>query len=302
MKLIKAAIVYKATIPTDTATLATHLAEHPFNECMELQARSVGFVPPTDDTDGLVQAFPGGFAFRVRIDEKIIPAGTIKAEVQKQVQLIKETTGRTAGKKERADIKDQVTTDLCRRALVRTKASVTCFYDIADSHLIVSTASKAIADMCTTLLVQAVGSVKTETINVSEVKHGLTTRLQKWLAEDDDAFGAFQPCDDVALAAEGRKIAVKMSSLQQARKGLNEAMATGFQVTSISFHFAGMDFRITSDFHLKGVAFIENELPEEEENLWAVDASVQVKKVSNVINELASLLSYKVEAEEGAAA
>ena len=187
MKLIKAAITYKATIPSDTAILAAHLAEKPFTECMEMDLRSVGFVAPTEDAYSLVQTFPGGLAFRVRIDEKIIPSGTVKAEVEKHVKAIKESTGRKVGKKERAEIKDAVMVDLCRRALVKTKASITCFYEIATGYLIVPTASKSIADVCTSLLVQAVGSVKTETINVSEVKHGLTTRLQKWLADDDQA-------------------------------------------------------------------------------------------------------------------
>ena len=300
MKLIKAAITYKATIPTDVAALSAHLAEKPFTECMDMELRSVGFVLPTDESTGLVQTFPGGLAFRVRIDEKIIPSATVKAEVEKQVAAIKASTGRKVGKKERAEIKDGVMLDLCRRALVKTKASVTCFYDIANGYLIVPTASKSIADICTSLLVQAVGSVKTETINVAEVKHGLTTRLQKWLADDDEAFGDFQPCDDVALSAEGRKITVKMSSFQLARKGLEEAITSGFQVTSIGFHFAGMDFRLTSDFHLKGITFAEHELPEEEESLWAADAAVQVKKVSSAINELAALLSYKEEAKEAA--
>lgn len=300
MKLIKAAITYKATIPTDTAALAAHLAEKPFTECMELELRSVGFVPPTDESTGLVQTFPGGLAFRVRIDEKIIPSATVKAEVEKQVAAIKASTGRKVGKKERAEIKDGVMIDLSRRALVKTKASITCFYEIASGYLIVPTASKGIADLCTSLLVQAVGSVKTETINVAEVKHGLTTRLQKWLDDDDQAFGDFQPCDEVALAAEGRKIGVKMSGLDQARAGLNEAMLKGFQVTSIGFHFGGMDFRLTSDFHLKGVTFTEHDLPEEEENLWVTEAAMQVKKVSTVINELSEMLSYKDAVQEAA--
>lgn len=300
MKLIKAAMTYKATIPTDANTLATHLAEKAFSECIPSQIRSVGFVNPSDEGTGLVQTFPGGLAFRVRIDEKIIPAGTVRDEVEKQVNIIKATTGRKPGKKERAEIKDVVLHELCQRALVRTKASVTCFYDIANGYLIVPTASKPVADICTSLLVQAVGSVKTETINVSGVKHGLTTRLRQWLNEDDDAFGAFQPCDDVALAAEGRKITVKMSSLQLARRGLDEAMAVGFEVNSIGFHFAGMDFCLTSDFNLKGIKFLEHEIPEEEESIWAADAAMQVKMVSSVINELAALLSYKDEVKEAA--
>lgn len=120
---------------------------------------------------------------------------------------------------------------------------------------------------------------------------------QDWIAERAAAALA---AEREALAAEGRKITVKMSSFQLARKGLEEAITSGFQVTSIGFHFAGTDFRLTSDFHMKGIAFTEHELPEEEESLWAADAAVQVKKVSSAINELSALLSYKEEAKEAA--
>lgn len=291
-KLIKAAIAYKATIPTDAVVLHEHLLEKQFTECTETQLRSAGFVPPNDEGPRLVTFFPGGLAFRVRIDDKVIPAAALAAEVEKRVAAVKQSTGRKVGKKERAEIKEQTLADLCRRALVKTTASVTCFYEIESRSLLVATASQSIADVCTTLLVQAVGSVKTETINVSDVKHGLTTRLKTWL-DDEEGFGDFQPCDDVALQAEGRKITVKMSSLQQAHKGLTEALTAGFAVTSIGFHYDGMDFRVTGDFHLKGITFAESDIPEDDESTWEADAAIQVKKVNGIINELAALLSYK---------
>lgn len=71
-QLIKAATVYVADIPIDADTLHNHLAEKPFTECLQMQTRSVGFVPPSEGCS-LVAEFPGGIAFRVRIDEKIIP-------------------------------------------------------------------------------------------------------------------------------------------------------------------------------------------------------------------------------------
>ena len=289
MKLIKAAIVYKATIPTDTAALHAHLAEKPFTECLQMQLRSVGFVPVTEDTQRLVSEFPGGLAFRVRIDEKVIPASAVKTEVEKRIKA----TGAKAGKKMRSIIKEEVMRDLCARALVKTTASVTCFYDIASGYLIIPTTSQKIADVCVTMLIEAVGSVKTETVHVSEVKHGLTTRLTNWLAGTDDAFGKFAPCDEVALATEGRKITVKMSILDQAREGLNEALGRSFQVTSIGFWADGMAFRLTSDFHFKSISFVEHEIADGEDNPWAAEAALQVKKVSGVIADLVELLSYK---------
>lgn len=305
MKLIKAAITYKATIPTAVGALTKHLEENKFAECTELQVRSVGFVPPCEDDESLVQAFPGGLAFAVRIDEKIIPASTVKAEVEKRAASIKADAGRKPGKHERSEIREAVMTDLCRRALVKTKAKVTCFYDEQSGYLIVPTSSKAISDICTSLLVQAVGSVKTETINVSDVKHGLTTRLKLWLDDGSAAFGDFDPCDSVTMATTGKKITVKMESLDLATRGLQEAITAGFSVTSIGFHYIGMDFRLTDDFHMKGISFADSSIPQGDEedpaeDPWATAAAMQVSAVSSAINVLAELLSYKNEQKGGA--
>lgn len=296
MKLIKAAITYKATIPTDVDALIAHLEEKQFTECGELQLRSTGFVPVIEG-GALVERFAGGLAFRVRIDDKIIPSAAVKAEVEKRAKAIEAQTGRKPGRKERAEIKEVVLLDLARRALVKTTASVTCFYEVATGYLIVATSSGKVSDHCVSLLISAVGSVKTETLHVSDAKHGLTTRLKEWLA-DDEGFGDFQPCDEVALVNEGRKVSVKMSSLQQAHSGLTEALLSGFSVKSIGFHHGSVDFRLTDDFQLKRIHFVTEDLQHEDDNWWSGEAAVSVKAVSDIISQLVEMLSYKAEQDD----
>ena len=45
----------------------------------------------------------------------------------------------------------------------------------------VNTTNKNIAGMAVAMLVKVVGSVKTETINISDIKNGLTTRLKNYI-------------------------------------------------------------------------------------------------------------------------
>lgn len=296
MKIIKSAITYKAEIPANKEILIDCLEEKAFVECGESQITSVGFVPVFKDGE-LVETFAGGLAFRVRIDEKIIPKDAVDAEVQKRIKQIQDTEGRKPGKKETKEIKQDAKWELAKRALVKIKASVTCFYEIETGYLIIATTSTAIAGICTSLLVQAVGSVKTETIHVSDVKHGLTTRLKQWLI-DDKGFGEFEPCEEVALSNDKRKVTVKMLSLQQAHAGLTEALNAGFDVKSMGFHLGNMDFRLTDNFHLKRIRFVEEEIIEDEENLWASEAAIAVKAISEVISELVVLLSFKEDEKE----
>ena len=87
MKLIKNAICYRMTLPV-LPLLEGHLSELRHTEIHEAEREKVGFVPteiPGAVTgDQLTEPFEGGLAFTLRIDEKIIPAAVISAEVKRR--------------------------------------------------------------------------------------------------------------------------------------------------------------------------------------------------------------------------
>ena len=76
-QLIKSATVYSAELPA-AEHLEQHLQENAFTEMTDLQIRAVGFV--AFDSGLYTAQFPGGVAFKVRIDEKIIPASQVEVD------------------------------------------------------------------------------------------------------------------------------------------------------------------------------------------------------------------------------
>lgn len=287
-QLIKSATVYRAELPSAEA-LAENLEASPFVELEPSHLRSVGFVDPSES--GLVTEFPGGLAFRVRIDEKVIPGSVVAKHVARETAKRADEYGRKPGKKERAEIKEEAFIVLAQTAFARTHA-ITCFYEQATGFLIVPTTSKRLTDTIVSALVQAVGSVKTETINVSNVKHGLTTRLKSWLADDDGAFGPFAPCGEAALQQDSRKITVKMGELLAAKSALDEALAGGFTVNALGFTYKGdTEFRLTHDFRLKGIEF--SHPPTDEDDLFVAEAAIEVRAVSEILTELCDMLAYE---------
>lgn len=304
-QIIKSASVFKADIGMSAEELRAKLEDHAFIECLPTQLRSVGFVPVSDETgDQLVAHFLGGFAFRVRIDEKQIPASVIARAVDDQAQRIKDLEGRTAGKKERAEIKERAIYELAKQAFPRT-SSITCFFQQSAGYLIVPTTSKKLADAITSRLIFAAGSVKTETIHISDVKHDLTERLKRWNGGDTYAFGVFDPCAEAALQQGERKITIKMGALEGANTGIKEALATGFEVTSLGFaHKGATEFRLTKDFRLKGIQFAHTDTDEEdsEEASFYAQATLEVDAVSAVITDLVEMIGHGKEEAEGAQA
>ena len=294
-QLIKSATVYSAELPT-TEHLEQHLQENAFAEMTDLQIRAVGFV--AFDSGTYTAPFPGGVAFKVRIDEKIIPASQVEKETERLALETQRLTGRKPGKKERKELKDAALLSLAPRAFPRT-AVVTCYYERGTQYLIVPTTSKKLSDTITSALVHAVASMKTTTINVSDVKKGLTARMKNWLNNDDEAFGEFSPSGDAALAIEKRRITVKMGNLQAAREGLQEAISKGFGVTSLGLQHidSGVEFRLTDNFKFKGVVFVHDPA-QGDEDLFAAEAAIEVSSFSKVVTELCSMMAYH-EPEEG---
>lgn len=317
MSLIKSAIVYKAEVPTDATTLHNHLAERSFQPPSSLEASSAGFVPPpgADSACGLVATFAKGLAFAVRVDEKVIPGSVVRAKTDEAVAKFIEQNGRKPGKVAKKDIKEQVMLELLAVALVRTRAIITCYYHAEKQHLVVSTTSKKLADICTSLLIMAVGSVKTQTIHVSGVKHGLTTRLKNWIHQEADndftpsegeqvGFGNFTPADNVALTSsvEKRKITVNAGDLMVSKDGILEAILKGAEVRSLGLATDNLSFRLTDDFHFKSIEHgVVDDADDESSSTWEANAAIEMANLCEAIDAMAEMFAYKEEEAQEAA-
>ncbi len=310
--LIKAARLYSAKLPA-ADLVAGHLQEKQFGELSSLQVSGAGFVPVKDGE--FVATFEGGFAFAVRIDTKVIPPSAVKAETQRLADAYEKDNGFPPGRKSRKELKERAFDTLLPRALVHT-VDLHAFYHVEDNLLIVPTSSKAAADIVTGLLIQAIGSVETSTLNVSEVKHGLTTRLARWLMLDDNededpdlAFGTdFTPSDTVTLSRRvdsgKERLSIQIADLQQARAAIREALVSQFGVTSIRFDYPGVTFTLNDDFSLRSLSFESGPDDEGAQSVdgWAHEASVETMIVSRVVRSLLELLQYKAPATDSAEA
>ena len=150
---------------------------------------------------------------------------------------------------------------------------------------------------------KAAGSVKTETIHVSDVKHGLTTRLKEWAQGKEGAFGVFEPCAAAALQQGERKISITMGSLNGAYQAIKEALESSSQVTSMGFtHDGDTEFRLTHDFKLKNIEFAHTDTEEEDGDVpsFYAQATLEVDAVSAVITDLIDMIGHgKEEAAQG---
>lgn len=312
MHLIKSARVYKGELPRDLAHLETLLEQRAFKDLDTFEFNGAGFVPVLEGFTDLVQCFQNGYAFAVRYDEKIVPASVVATETKKIVSEQEVETGRKLSKAERKDIKESVYRRLVGVALTRTWVT-TCFYLTSDRYLIVPTTSKKLAGHVMTELTKALGALTATTIYVSAVKGNLTTRLRAYL-EGEDVFGGTPmelepPFGDLLRvgskcklqSADGEKFSVELNDgLRAARAGLDQAIASGAQVSEVELIQTGIGpdttFRFTQDFLFKGFSFTDEASEPEEfdspEEHWAHEAYVQATAVGHVVRTICDLLEY----------
>lgn len=301
MKLatIKNAIVYKAELPA-ADLLAGHLKELPFSEIGELEVARVGFIPNLITAE-LVTPFEKGLSISLRIDEKIIPAPAVRKEVQDRVAKIELELGAKLKRAEKNHVKDMVLQDFCKQAFVKTTV-LNAFYNIEHHLLIVATGSKHYAGVLVSYLVKAVGSVKTDTIHISDIKHGLTTKLKAYLKNDQQAFDGFHVGDFTQLSRnQQQKEVIKYAAdVDSIREELRDNLENGYVVDSINLRYGDVSFLLTENFHFKRVDLRELEENDEDDLpfRWRHEAAVTTLSLTSVINTLCVLLSYKPQEKE----
>lgn len=288
MKLIPAARLYTVVLPEADA-MAKHLATVPHVDLEQHLPMGSGFVPVYGES--LVHTFAGGYAFALRYDEKVVPKSAVVEEVKKRATAFEDAFGYVPGRKALREIRENVMSDLCAKALTRSKTTI-CYYNTTEEILVIPTTSRKLCDTITGQMVRAVESVKSSSIHVAGVRNSLTNHLKGYLFHDEDAFGNMEVGSRCKLASAETKFSFDLDNLNTATDGIIEATKTGAEVTEIAMSFSGVSFRLVDDFSLKGIAF-EGIEPSEDEDQFAYEASAQLLMLSAVVKELCQMFGYK---------
>ncbi|MGI4200626.1 recombination-associated protein RdgC [Klebsiella pneumoniae] len=169
MKLSKLrnAIVYRATLPSIEA-VEGHLQELPYSELTETEFARASFVP-NPITGELVTPITGGYAIVVRRDEKIIPQHVVMKEANERIQRIENACGQKLKRADRNNIIQDAKVQLCKQAFIKSSL-ILVLYNTEENLLIINSANKNTANLVGAMLVKVIGSVKTVTINISDIK------------------------------------------------------------------------------------------------------------------------------------
>lgn len=293
--LLKSVISYKAVLPVMDKAIEV-FSGYRFKDSNSITPAILGF----ELLDGeLCQPFPSGkgYSFAVRIDSKIPPASAVNRKLDEVIERIKLDEGiNKIGRTRKKQIKEDIEQDI-RFRMPATSKTIYCIYHVEQETLLISNASKGNADLITSLLVQALGSIKATTIYISGISDGLTNRLKWWLDGNNLAFGSDISVGDTCVLKGTNKEKISVSG-EELRKynDLREGLANFMTCESLSLSLAcdeeGIGFTLTKDFNIKGIQHQPAKEDFEDEDIvyeGRVECEVRTLTVLSIIDALTKI-------------
>ena len=126
-----------------------------FVPCSASQEKSAGWTPPRGEENGpLVESIDGQWVLEFMVETKTLPGSVVRRKVDERAAQIEATTGRKPGKKERKELKEDITQELLPMAFTR-HARISVWIDRTARRLVVNATNIARADEVISSLVQA---------------------------------------------------------------------------------------------------------------------------------------------------
>jgi recombination-associated protein rdgC len=283
--------IFRPSEIPNAAVLADALAGASFAPCGGLDWFAEGFTAPQSFTPELVFQAEKTMGIVLKREEKVLPGSVIQRAVGERVARIEQQECRSVGRKERQELKEQVTDELLPRAFVRATHTRALF---ADGLLLVDSAAASKAENLLAKLREALGGLKTRLAHTRQTPSALMT---EWLLRGEAA-GRFELADIASLRGAGDvppEIRIKRQDLTA--EEVAGHVRCGKIVSELGLVWDGrVAFVLTSEFTLKRIQYLDV-LQEAAENhgdnaadLAAASQVIVSANLSALIGELVELM------------
>ena len=283
--------------------LEESLTEQPFRPCGKTELSSYGWVSPIPGGETLTHASGQFLTLAARKEERLLPASVIRDTVKEKVEQIEADQGRQVFRKEKDQIKDEVTLSLLPRAFTRSNIT-RAYIDTQGGWLIVDASSFRKAEELTSTLRSTLGSLPVVPPALKQAPAAtMTSWLEQQAATMPSSMALGDECELKDLGEDGGTIRCKRQDLL-ADEIINH-LNTGMQVSKLAIHWNEALFCILGDdFIIRRLKFTDT-LQEESEALNAedeasrfdADFTLMAGTLATFLKELVSALGGEEEKE-----
>lgn len=235
-------------------TLADKLNSSEFAPIAGLDWFSEGFAAPHGFSPELL--FPADFTWLVSLkrSDKVLPASVIREFLDEKVAEIQENENRKIGKKEKNELKEQITDDLLPRAFTRS-SRLYALCDTRHGFLFVNHASANKAENMVVKLREALGGLEAK---LPHTKQSPSALMTEWLAAGAAA-GGFELDSDCELRGSGDVVSVvKVAKQDLTADEVTQHLKTGKTVSQMGLVWREqIAFILTADFTFKRIQYLD---------------------------------------------
>lgn len=276
-------------------TASWQLSAAQVEEAVSANAQTpIGLTQPV--STGWAPIFDGLFAHVVnrqillqfKTEKKVVPSSALKAAVAERVDEVERMTGRTPGKNERREIKDDALLALLPSALA-TISQTRVWIDPVNGWIVINTGSQTQADTIITSLVRSLEKLELQTLHIAKSPAAVMT---EWLMNDDapDNFAIDRAC--TLKACDDTKAVVKYTNSPLTTDNLVEHLRMGKVCKELALTWEDrISFVLTDTFRIKKVRALDlitegrAEVNDEREASDA-DFALMTGETNNLLNAL----------------
>ncbi|MGM0570373.1 recombination-associated protein RdgC [Marinobacter sp.] len=292
--------VFRFTKPFDISAeaLEEKLTADAFKPCGPQETTRHGWVPPLGKHGELLVHSAGGYHLvALRKEEKVLPAPVIKEMVEEKAEAIEQEQGRKVRKKEKDEIKEEVTLELLPRAFSRNRRTY-AYLSPADGVMVVDAGSAKQAEDVASALRQSLGSLP---VRPPVLEQAPAFTFTGWLDESIDLPGSIElgmECELKDPSEDGGVVRCKGMDLKSDE--IQNHLAAGMQVTKLSLTWdENVSFVLDEEFGIRRLKFGET-LQEKLDDVDSDDAAAKFDAAFSLMTlELARLIPGMLEAMGG---
>ncbi len=249
-------------LPTQLSSLLPKLEPLIFKNCPPSFSSSHGWVAPTKDKDApLVYSMGHYLLFSLQFEEKVLPAGVIKKELETKISELQQKEDRKIYSKEKKNLRDEVTMTLLPRAFTQISQIYACI-DTKRQWLITNTLQ---ADK-----VKALTSSfkKCFDIDVTPLKlKKISYLLTQWVKQNEAPEG-IEILDQCFLQdPNSMKRTIRSQSQSLSSPPLQALIDSGLEVKQLMLSWQeAVRFTLTDFMHLKNLRYTDEALADVEDD------------------------------------
>ena len=226
-----------------------------FVPCSPSQEKATGWVEPRGQEHGpLAESVAGQWLLEYMVETKTLPASVVRRKVDERAAQIEATTGRKPGKKEKKELKEDVTHELLPLAFTR-HARVAVWIDPTARRLVVNSSNAARADEVVTSLVKSLDGFAVALIN-TQIEPAAA--MANWLLTQEPPAGFTIDRECELKASDDSKAVVRYAKHPLDIDEVKQHITDGKRPTRLALTWDDrVSFELTHGLLIRKIAFLE---------------------------------------------